>query len=153
MFHIVLVHPEIPHNAGAAGRLALATDSTLHLIEPLGFSLEDKYVRRTGLDYWQDVRLHVWKSYDEFLAAADPGAAKWYLSTKAARSPWDAPFKPGDYLIFGRETKGLEDEIVAHAGDHALRIPMCPGGTRSLNLATSVAIVLYEAVRQQGVEW
>ena len=153
MFHIVLVHPEIPHNAGAAGRLALATDSTLHLIKPLGFSLEDKYVRRTGLDYWQDVKLHVWESYEDFLSAADPDARKWFLSTKATRSPWTADFKPGDYLIFGRETKGLPEEIVRDAGDHGLRIPMSPGGTRSLNLATSVAIVLYEAVRQQSPEW
>lgn len=153
MFHIVLVHPEIPHNAGAAGRLALATDSTLHLIEPLGFSLEDKYVRRTGLDYWQDVKLQVWESYEAFLSATDPAAAKWYLSTKATRSPWTADFKAGDYLIFGRETKGLPEEIVTGAGDHGLKIPMAPGGTRSLNLATSVAIVLYEAVRQQSPNW
>lgn len=153
MFHIVLVHPEIPHNAGAAGRLALATDSTLHLIKPLGFSLEDKYVRRTGLDYWQEVKLQVWESYEDFLTAADPAAAKWHLSTKATRSPWTADFKPGDYLIFGRETKGLPEEIIRDAGDHGLRIPMAPGGTRSLNLATSVAIVLYEAVRQQAPEW
>lgn len=153
MFHIVLVHPEIPHNAGAAGRLALATDSTLHLVKPLGFSLDDKHVRRTGLDYWQDVKLHVWESYDEFLAHADPAAAKWLLSTKATRSPWAADFKPGDYLIFGRETKGLPEDLIADAGDHALRIPMAPGGTRSLNLATCVAIVLYEAARQQSPEW
>ena len=153
MFNIVLVHPEIPHNAGAAGRLALATDSTLHLIHPLGFSLEDKHVRRTGLDYWYDVKLKEWDSYEDFLANADSGASKWFLSTKATRSPWDVTFQPGDYLIFGRETKGLPEEIVETAGDQALRIPMSPGGTRSLNLATSVAIVLYEAVRQQGPEW
>lgn len=153
MFHIVLVHPEIPHNAGAAGRLALATGATLHLIKPLGFSLEDKYVRRTGLDYWQDVKLQVWENYEDFLAATNPAATKWYLSTKASRSPWTAGFKPGDYLIFGRETKGLPEEIVHDAGDHSLRIPMAPGSTRSLNLATSVAIVLYEAVRQQEPEW
>lgn len=153
MFHIVLVHPEIPHNAGAAGRLALATDSTLHLIKPLGFSLEDKYVRRTGLDYWQEVKLQVWESYEDFLTHADPAATQWFLSTKARRSPWDAAFKPGDYLVFGRETKGLPEEIVAGAGERALRIPMAPGGTRSLNLATSVAIVLYEAARQQSPAW
>lgn len=153
MFHIVLFHPEIPHNAGAAGRLALATNSTLHLIKPLGFLIDDKHVRRTGLDYWNDVKLKVWENYDEFLAQADPAAAKWFLSTKATRSPWTADFKPGDYLIFGRETKGLPEEIIAAAGDHSLRIPMAPGGTRSLNLATSVAIVLYEAARQQDPEW
>lgn len=153
MFHIVLVEPEIPHNAGAAGRLALATGSTLHLIEPLGFSLDDKHVRRTGLDYWQDVKLRVWKSFGELKAAAETGAGFWYLSTKASHNPWQAAFKPGDYLVFGRETKGLPEEIVRNAGDHALRIPMEPGGTRSLNLSTAIAIVLYEAVRQQNPAW
>lgn len=153
MFHIVLVEPEIPHNAGAAGRLALATDSTLHLVEPLGFSLEDKYVRRTGLDYWQDVRVCVWKSFDELRASAGDTARFWFLSTKATSSPWQAEFQPGDYLVFGRETKGLPEELVAAAGAQALRIPMVPGGTRSLNLATAVAIVLYEAARQQDPEW
>jgi tRNA (cytidine/uridine-2'-O-)-methyltransferase len=153
MFHIVLVEPEIPHNAGAAGRLALATDSTLHLVEPLGFSLEDKYVRRTGLDYWQDVRLNVWKNFEELRATADPEARFWFLSTKAEKSPWLAEFRPGDYLVFGRETKGLPEEVVTAAGDHGLRIPMAPGGTRSLNLSTAIAIVLYEAVRQQDPGW
>lgn len=153
MFHIVLVEPEIPHNAGAAGRLALATGSTLHLIEPLGFSLDDKYVRRTGLDYWQDVKLRVWKSFADLHQTADPAATFWYLSTKAGRTPWQADFRPGDYLIFGRETRGLPEVLLNTAGDMALRIPMEPGGTRSLNLATSVAIVLYEALRQQQPDW
>ena len=153
MFHIVLHEPEIPHNAGAAGRLALATGAALHLIEPLGFSLDDKYVRRTGLDYWRDVNLHVWKSFGELRQAANPAACFWYLSTKANATPWQAAFRPGDYLVFGPETRGLPDEIVATAGDHALRIPMEPGSTRSLNLATSIAIVLYEAERQQRPEW
>lgn len=153
MFHIVLLEPEIPHNAGAAGRLALATGSTLHLIEPLGFSLDDKHVRRTGLDYWHDVKLHVWKSLADLQEAASPAAGFWFLSTKASTTPWAARFQPGDYLVFGRETKGLPEEIVRKAGDHALRIPMEPGGTRSLNLSTAVAIVLYEAVRQQDPGW
>jgi tRNA (cytidine/uridine-2'-O-)-methyltransferase len=153
MFHIVLLEPEIPHNAGAAGRLALATDSTLHLIEPLGFSLDDKHVRRTGLDYWHDVKLRVWKSLPDLQAAAGPDARFWYLSTKASQSPWSVSFNPGDYLVFGRETKGLPEEIIRDAGDRALRIPMAPGGTRSLNLSTAVAIVLYEAARQQQPEW
>jgi tRNA (cytidine/uridine-2'-O-)-methyltransferase len=153
MFHIVLIEPEIPHNAGAAGRLALATDSTLHLVEPLGFSLEDKYVRRTGLDYWQDVRLKVWKNFEDLKSSADETACFWFLSTKARNSPWQAEFRPGDYLVFGRETRGLPEEIVSAAGEQGLRIPMAPGGTRSLNLSTAVAIVLYEAVRQQRPKW
>lgn len=153
MFHIVLIEPEIPHNAGAAGRLALATASTLHLIEPLGFSLEDKYVRRTGLDYWQDVKLRVWPSFDELRTTAEDSARFWFLSTKASRSPWQADFRPGDYLVFGRETRGLPEPLIAAAGDRALRIPMAPGGTRSLNLATAIAIVLYEAARQQAPDW
>ena len=153
MFHIVLIEPEIPHNAGAAGRLALATGSTLHLVEPLGFSLEDKYVRRTGLDYWQDVKLRVWKSFGELRATADSSAQFWFLSTKAARSPWQAEFQAGDYLVFGRETRGLPENLVVAAGDDALRIPMAPGGTRSLNLSTAVAIILYEALRQQNPGW
>ncbi len=152
MFNIVLVEPEIPHNAGAAGRLALATGSTLHLVKPLGFSLEDKYVKRTGLDYWQDVDLHVWESFQEFETAM-AGKKMWMLSTKAEKSPWQAKFSPGDCLIFGKETKGLPVDVVKGAGESALKIPMVPGGTRSLNLSTAVAIVLYEAVRQQAPEW
>ncbi len=152
MFNIVLVEPEIPHNAGAAGRLALATGSSLHLVKPLGFSLEDKYVKRTGLDYWQDVDLHVWESLQEFEVAM-AGKKMWMLSTKAEKSPWQAKFAPGDCLIFGKETKGLPEEMVKGAGDAALKIPMVPGGTRSLNLSTAIAIVLYEAVRQQSPEW
>lgn len=153
MFNIVLHEPEIPHNAGAAGRLALATGSTLHLIEPLGFSLEDKYVRRTGLDYWQDVKLHVWKNFADLQSSTGPDARFFFLSTKATASPWDTPFQPGDYLVFGKETRGLPEEIITAAGANALRIPMEPGSTRSLNLSTAVAIVLYEAVRQQGPKW
>lgn len=152
MFNIVLVEPEIPHNAGAAGRLALATGSALHLVKPLGFSLDDKYVKRTGLDYWQDVDLHVWESLQEFQAAMT-GKKMWMLSTKACHSPWQARFSPGDCLVFGKETQGLPAEMVSAAGDAALKIPMVPGGTRSLNLSTAIAIVLYEAVRQQAPEW
>ncbi|MCW1885295.1 tRNA (cytidine(34)-2'-O)-methyltransferase [Luteolibacter flavescens] len=148
MFHIVLVAPEIPHNAGAAGRLALATASRLHLVKPLGFSLDDKHVRRTGLDYWQDVDLRVWDSLEDLKKEADPAANFWLLSTKATRAHWDAPFRDGDYLVFGCETKGLPEAMVHGAGDQGIRIPMAPGGTRSLNLSTAIAITLYEAVRQ-----
>lgn len=153
MFNIVLVTPDIPHNAGAAGRLALATGATLHLVRPLGFSLDDKHVRRTGLDYWNQVELRVWDSFDELAAAADPTAGFWFLSTKAKRSPWQAAFAPRDYLVFGAETRGLPEALVAAAGDRALCIPMKPGGIRSLNLSTAVGIVLYEALRQQATGW
>ena len=153
MFHIVLVEPEIPHNAGAAGRLALATDSTLHLVEPLGFSLDDKHVKRTGLDYWKDVKLQTWSSLEALRVDADPGARFWFLSTKAQASPWNTKFKAGDYLVFGRETSGLPKELIESEGKQALRIPMAPGGTRSLNLSTAVGIVLYEAIRQQMPDW
>ncbi len=153
MFNIVLVEPEIPHNAGAAGRLALATGATLHLVEPLGFSLEDKHVRRTGLDYWEDVDVRVWQSFEELRIAAPITAQFWYLSTKAQRSPWQASFRAGDFIVFGKETRGLPESWVYGAGEQALRIPMAPGSTRSLNLSTAVAIVLYEAVRQQSPSW
>ena len=152
MFNIVLVEPEIPHNAGAAGRLALATGSSLHLVKPLGFSLDDKYVKRTGLDYWQDVDLHVWENFTD-LAKTMEGKGRWLLSTKAGKPHWEAGFSPGDFLIFGKETKGLPEDMVGDAGEDALRIPMMPGGTRSLNLSTAVAIVLFEAVRQQSPDW
>lgn len=153
MFNIVLMTPDIPHNAGAAGRLALATGATLHLVRPLGFSLDDKHVRRTGLDYWHQVDLRVWENFEDLAAAAIPGAGFWFLSTKAQRSPWQAAFQPGDYLVFGCETRGLPEEMVAAAGDRALCIPMKPGGIRSLNLATAVGIVLYEALRQVAPPW
>jgi tRNA (cytidine/uridine-2'-O-)-methyltransferase len=150
MFSIVLVAPEIPHNAGAAGRLALATGAVLHLIKPLGFSLEDKYVRRTGLDYWKDVDVRVWESLEELQQAAGDDARFWYLSTKARRHVWEVEFSHGDYLVFGCESKGLPEDVVYGAGDQSVKIPMKPGSTRSLNLSTAVAIVLYEAVRQTG---
>ena len=154
MFHIVLVEPEIPHNTGAAGRLALATGATLHLVEPLGFSLDDKYLRRTGLDYWKDVDVRIWPTFVALRTACGEDARFWYLSTKGETSPWDAKFAVGDYLVFGRETRGLPDSILAAAPPgHTLRIPMAPGGTRSLNLATAVGITLYEAVRQQAPGW
>ena len=143
--NIVLVAPEIPYNAGAAGRLALATGSTLHLIKPLGFSLDEKAVRRAGLDYWKDVDLRVWESFDD-LQNANPTARLWFLSTKASKGLWQAKFERGDFLIFGRESKGLPEEWTQRA--NALRIPMIERSTRSLNLATSIGIVLYEACRQ-----
>ncbi|MCQ2367270.1 MAG: tRNA (cytidine(34)-2'-O)-methyltransferase [Akkermansia sp.] len=150
MFNIVLFHPEIPHNTGAAGRLAVATQATLHLIKPLGFSLDEKHLRRCGLDYWQHVDLKLWDSLDELEAAAAPGAHFWYLSTKAARSIWDAelPLHAGDYLVFGPESKGLPERWITGHPDTALRIPMPGEHARSLNLSTSVAIMLYEGLRR-----
>jgi tRNA (cytidine/uridine-2'-O-)-methyltransferase len=144
--NIVLVEPEIPHNTGAAGRLALATGATLHLVKPLGFSLDEKSVRRAGLDYWKDVDLKIWENFDELLVA-HPKARIWFLSTKAKKSAWSVEFQQNDFLVFGRETKGLPEDWL---DERAIRIPMKAGSTRSLNLATSVAIVLYEAQRQVG---
>lgn len=148
MFHLVLVQPEIPHNTGAAARLALATGATLHLVRPLGFHLDDKHLRRAGLDYWDEVEVRTWDTLAELQAAAAPEARFWWCSTKAARPLWEAEFRTGDYLVFGPETRGLPEAWLAAAGERAIHIPMRAGSTRSLNLATAVAIVLYEAVRQ-----
>lgn len=149
MFHLVLFAPEIPFNAGAAGRLCLATGSTLHLIKPLGFSLDDKQVRRAGLDYWKDVPLHIWDSLPA-LQAAFPKRRFWLLSTKGSQSHWDAQFQTGDFFLFGPESRGLPESLLTQNPDKVLRIPMQEASTRSLNLATSVAIVLYEAWRQNS---
>jgi tRNA (cytidine/uridine-2'-O-)-methyltransferase len=147
MFEIVLVEPEIPHNAGAAGRLAVATGSRLHLVKPLAFSLEEKAVRRAGLDYWQHVDLKVWENWQTF-QEAHPSKRQWFLSTKGKRSLWEADFQTGDQLIFGAETRGLSDAIHATIPpDQLIRIPMAEGPIRSLNLSTSIGIVLYEAWR------
>ncbi len=153
MFHIVLHHPEIPHNAGAAGRLAVATGSRLHLIRPLGFSLDEKYVRRTGLDYWKYVDLQLWDSLEELRATAPTSAHFWLLSTKAQRTIWDPalPMQDGDFLVFGAETRGLPESMLAQYAQDALRIPMSGVHARSLNLSTSVAIALYEALRRSTI--
>ena len=148
MFNIVLLHPEIPHNTGAAGRLALATGSTLHLIKPLGFDIDDKAVKRAGLDYWQDVDIQVWDSWDAFEQQLERPDRLFLLTTKTERAHWEPSFQKGDYLLFGRETKGLPEELIAANEESALRIPMLETSTRSLNLATAVGIVLYEGMRQ-----
>ena len=147
-FHIVLVEPEIPHNAGAAGRLALATGSRLHLVKPLGFSLDDKHVRRSGLDYWKDVDLQIWNDFGTLHRQAESSARFWFLSTKTSRPHWDADYAVGDYLVFGCESRGLPESVVQASGDHGLRIPMEDGATRSLNLSTAIAVTVYEALRQ-----
>lgn len=146
MLHVVLYQPEIPHNTGAVGRLCLATGSRLHLIKPLGFSLEDKYLKRSGLDYWQEVDVHVWDSLHEVRQQAVPDAPWFFMTTKAQRLHWDAAYPAECYLVFGPETRGLPESLLHEHADHCLRIPM--EGTRSLNLSTSVGIILYEALRQ-----
>lgn len=150
MFHIVLYHPEIPHNTGAAGRLTVATGARLHLIKPLGFSLEEKHVRRTGLDYWKHVDLHLWDSLAELEASAAPGSRFWYLSTKATHGIWEPslPLHDGDYFVFGPETKGLPESWITEHPETALKIPMPGEHARSLNLSTSIAIMLYEGMRR-----
>ena len=147
MLHIVLIEPEIPPNTGNIGRLCLATGSTLHLVKPLGFSIDDKTLKRAGLDYWREVRVVFWESFAGLRAAQPAEARFFFLTTKAARPYWDAAFRDGDFLVFGRETKGLPETLLAANPESTLTIPMRPE-TRSLNLATSVGIVLYEAVRQ-----
>ncbi|MDB6150796.1 MAG: hypothetical protein JWQ44_2244 [Chthoniobacter sp.] len=147
MFHVVLIEPEIPPNTGNIGRLCLATNSHLHLVKPLGFSIEDRAVKRAGLDYWADVRVTVWDSFAA-LQAAHLASARWFfLTTKTSAAYWNAAFCPGDFLVFGRETKGLPESLLRENAERCFTIPM-PGSTRSLNLATAVGIVLYEAVRQ-----
>jgi tRNA (cytidine/uridine-2'-O-)-methyltransferase len=147
MFNIVLVEPEIPPNTGNIGRLCLATGSTLHLVKPLGFSLDNRELRRAGLDYWEEVRLQLWDSFDA-LRSAQPSAARYFfLTTKGKRPYYEVRFQKQDFLVFGRETKGLSEDLLAVNIHNCITIPM--HGTRSLNLATAVAIVLFEAVRQQ----
>jgi tRNA (cytidine/uridine-2'-O-)-methyltransferase len=150
MLHVVLVEPEIPPNTGNIGRLCLATGAHLHLIQPLGFSIDDKTLKRAGLDYWKDVRVTVWESFAALQAAHPPEARYFFLTTKTDRPYWEMQFRDGDFLVFGRETKGLPEPLLAENAERLLTIPMTPQ-TRSLNLATAVGIVLYEAVRQGRV--
>jgi len=145
MFNVVLVEPEIPPNTGNVGRLCLATRSTLHLVEPLGFSIDHRQVRRAGLDYWEEVDLRKWSSL-EALQIANASARFFYITTKSSRPYFQAKFEPGDFLVFGRETKGLPETLLERNSESCLTIPM--EGTRSLNLATAVAIILFEAMRQ-----
>ena len=148
MFNVVLVEPEIPPNTGNVGRLCLATRSILHLVGPLGFSLDNRQLKRAGLDYWNEVDVREWSNLDE-LHRANHSSRFFYLTTKAARPYLDIKFLPDDFLVFGRETKGLPERVLAENRESCITIPM--HGTRSLNLATAVAIVLFEAMRQQRV--
>jgi tRNA (cytidine/uridine-2'-O-)-methyltransferase len=147
MFNIVLVEPEIPPNTGNIGRLCLATRSRLHLVKPLGFSLDDRELKRAGLDYWNEVDVEIWDSFEELQTAQQDAARYFFLTTKSTRPYYDLDFRAGDFFVFGRETKGLPESLLKKNTDVCLTIPM--QGTRSLNLATAVAIVLFEAMRQQ----
>lgn len=148
MLHIVLVEPEIPQNTGNIARTCAATGSELHLVEPLGFKLEDRYLKRAGLDYWPLVRVHVHKDFGEVLAAY-PGAAFYYASTKAPQSYVQVAYPEDVFLVFGRESRGLPENLLSRVYERCIRIPMVEGA-RSLNLSNSVAIVAYEALRQRG---
>lgn len=148
-FNIVLVEPEIPPNAGSIARLCGATDSVLHLVEPLGFSTDDKHLKRAGLDYWKFVKIVFWKNFDEFLQAQNESKL-YFLSKKVSRSYTEINYQPGDYLVFGKETKGLPEEILKYYSDRCCTIPMSNPNIRSINLAMAAAVVLYEALRQQS---
>lgn len=148
-FHIVLVEPQIPPNTGNIARLCGATGTVLHLIKPLGFSIDDRQLKRAGLDYWEAVDIRVWDSL-RALEAAFPAARWWYTSKKAVRSHVQVGFQPGDMLVFGKETEGLPESLLTAHPDCTVRIPIFSPIVRSLNLSTSAGIILYEALRQVG---
>jgi tRNA (cytidine/uridine-2'-O-)-methyltransferase len=147
MFHIVLVEPQIPQNTGNIGRVCVATNSTLHLIEPLGFAIDEKSVKRAGLDYWDKLDVQVWKSLDEFYTVHPFSDRHFFATTKTEQNYFDVEYKDGDYIYFGREDKGLSMDILSKNYDASITIPMV-GDTRSLNLSNSVSIILYEAIKQ-----
>lgn len=147
-FHIVLVEPEIPPNTGNIARLCGATATVLHLVGKLGFSTDDRYLKRAGLDYWSEVEIHYWDGLEE-LSKAYPEARFVYTSKKAKRSYLQLDFRQGDFIVFGKETKGLPEELIEAHPETSVRIPII-GKVRSLNLSTSAGIVLYEALRQTG---
>jgi len=146
-FNIVLVQPEIPPNTGSVARLCGATNTTLHLVKPLGFKTDDKHLKRAGLDYWKFVDIVYWENLDDLLDKVPHQRMKFF--SKKSRSPYtQARFAAGDYLIFGRETKGLPEELIEKYSGQTFVIPIENPGIRSLNLAMSCGIVLYEAIRQ-----
>ncbi|MDD2266583.1 tRNA (cytidine(34)-2'-O)-methyltransferase [Sulfuricurvum sp.] len=147
MFNIVLVTPQIPNNTGAIGRLCVNTGSALHLIKPLGFDIDEKAVRRSGLDYWHKIDLHVWENIEQFLEAHPNKERFFFATTKTDRPYFDTAFQEGDYLFFGSETSGLPSELLDTYPNQTMTIPMTKEG-RSLNLAISTGIILYEAIKQ-----
>ena len=148
MLNIVLLEPEIPANTGNIGRTCVATGSRLHLIEPLGFDISEKAVRRAGMDYWKDLDLHVYKNYEEFLEK-NPDAVIYMATTKAKHVYSDVTYPKDCYIMFGKESAGIPEEILQNHKDTCIRIPMV-GEIRSLNLSNSVAIVTYEVLRQNN---
>ncbi|MBQ9141692.1 MAG: tRNA (uridine(34)/cytosine(34)/5-carboxymethylaminomethyluridine(34)-2'-O)-methyltransferase TrmL [Lachnospiraceae bacterium] len=146
--NIILHQPEIPQNTGNIGRTCVATGTTLHLIEPLGFRLDEKSIKRAGMDYWQHLEVHRYMNFEEFLEK-NPNAKIWMATTKAKQTYSEVEFGENDFIMFGKESAGIPEEILVDYEDTCIRIPMLPE-IRSLNLSNSVAIVLYEALRQQG---
>jgi tRNA (cytidine/uridine-2'-O-)-methyltransferase len=150
--NIVLVEPEIPPNTGNVARLCAATKTRLHLIEPLGFLLDDKQLKRAGMDYWEQVDWRRWPNWAAFQEKLPPGARLWFVESDGPLVYAEAKFAPDDYLVFGRETAGLPRQLLEQNRERWLRIPMFNDASRSLNLSNCAAIVLYEALRQQGFE-
>lgn len=148
--NVVLLEPEIPPNTGNIARLCAATRTTLHLIEPFGFKLDDATLKRAGMDYWQQVEWRRWRNWAEFVASVQPEARLWLVESGGGRRYDEVRFQPGDYLVFGRETAGLPKSLLTEHMEAWLRIPMSNPAARSLNLSNCVALVLYEALRQQG---
>ena len=146
--NVVLYEPEIPANTGNIGRTCAATNTRLHLIEPLGFRLDEKSLRRAGMDYWKDLDVTTYINYDDFMEK-NPDAKIYMATTKAPNVYTEAQYEPDCFLMFGKESGGIPEEILARHKENSIRIPMM-GDTRSLNLGNSVAIVLYEALRQNG---
>lgn len=148
MLNIVLLEPEIPANTGNIGRTCVAANARLHLIEPLGFRLNEKNLRRAGMDYWDNLDVTTYIDYEDFLRK-NPGAKIYMATTKAARIYTEVRYEPDCYIMFGKESAGIPEEILVNHKDECIRIPMA-GDIRSLNLGNSAAIVLYEALRQNG---
>lgn len=147
--HVVLYQPEIHWNTGNAGRSCLAAGAKLHLIEPLGFSLDDREVRRAGLDYWKYVEMQLWPSWEAFEPAIESLGSPWFFSTKATRTLWDVEYEKDVVLVFGRETAGLPAELHERYAGRFVTIPQVHHAVRSLNLSTAVGIALYEVMRQR----
>ena len=146
-FNLVLVHPQIPNNTGAIGRLCVNAGASLHLIKPLAFDIDEKAVRRAGLDYWDKLDLHVWESLDDFFDKNKITDNAFFATTKTDKPYFDAKFKDGDFIFFGSETAGIPEDLLHKYKNQNITIPMTNNG-RSLNLAISTGIVLYDAIRQ-----